>query len=302
MKRVLVTGASGFVGRQVTPLLAASGWDVHGVTSRARPARAALTWHQADLLDAAQRERLVERVQPSALLHLAWSSEPPGYWTDPANVSWLAASLELARHFQQRGGTRLVGAGTCAEYDWRGGICVERSTPLAPRSLYGSAKAACGTVLEAFGVQTGMSVAWGRLFFLFGPHDSPVRLVPSLVQRMASGRPARCTAGGHQRDLLHVADAAAALVALLESPVTGPVNIGSGAALRIGDVARRIADVLETPALLTVDEGPPENALVVADVTRLRDKVGWRPAAGTMAGLDETIRWWRDAAVAGAPR
>jgi nucleoside-diphosphate-sugar epimerase len=300
MKRVLVTGAGGFIGRHVTPLLAASGWDVHGVTSRDRPPHSALTWHRANLLDAGDRARLITAVEPSALLHLAWSSEPPGYWTDPANLNWLAATLELARLFKNHGGERLVGAGTCAEYDWRAGICVERQTPLAPRTLYGATKAASGTVLEAYGVQTGLSVAWARLFFLFGPHDSPARLVPSLVRRLAFGQPARCQTGRHARDFMHVADAAAALVATLESKLEGPVNLGSGTALHVEVVARHIAATLDTPGLLTVEDGPPDDALVMADVTRLRNEVEWRPAADTMTRLDETIAWWR-ATPAAAP-
>jgi nucleoside-diphosphate-sugar epimerase len=302
MKRVLLTGAGGFVGRHLTPLLAEAGWDVHAVSTRGPREGSGVTWHQADLLEAVDRERLVGSVGARALVHLAWMSKPPGYWTDPENVRWLAGTLELARLFRERGGERLVGAGTCAEYDWRASPCVERSTPLTSRTLYGVTKAACGTVLERFGGQTGMSVAWGRLFFIFGPHDSPLRLVPSLVRDLAAGRPARCNAGSHARDFLHVADAASALVALLESDVTGPVNIGSGVSMYIGDVARRVASVLRRPSLLTVDAGPAEDTLVLADVTRLRDEVGWRASPDTMARLDDTIEWWRSTTEAGAAR
>ena len=302
MKRVLVTGAGGFVGRHAVPLLIAAGWDVHGVSSQRHRTKGDLTWHHANLLDAGHRERLIDTVRPTALLHLAWCSEPPGYWTDPANIQWLAATLELARLFETRGGRRLVGAGTCAEYDWRSGICVEATTPLAPRTLYGTAKAACGTVLHAFGTQVGLSVAWARLFFLFGPHDSPLRLVPSLVQSMSAGRAARCRAGQHARDFIHVEDAASALVSLLDSGVTGPVNVASGTATRVEVIARHVAQTLGTPDLLAIDPGSPDDALVVADVTRLRTEVGWQPATDMMTRLDDTIRWWQRTTVSEASR
>ena len=298
MKRILVTGAGGFVGRHVTPLLTAAGLDVHAVSSRDRSGAGDCTWHRADLLDPAEREALIRDTRPDSLLHLAWEATPPAYWRSPENLRWLTASLDLIRLFAEHGGSRIVGVGSCAEYDWTFGYCTERMTPLAPSSLYGTTKAACGSVFEAYARETGLSAAWARLFFLFGPFDSPVRLVPSLVRTLAAGAPARCTAGAHVRDFLHVSDAASALAALLQSDVSGPVNIASGAPVRVGDLARRIADRLGCPALLTVDEGPRDGALVCANIGRLRDEVRFSPRLDTLTALDETIEWWRSPAAA----
>ena len=295
MSRVLVTGARGFVGRHVCAALSGADVEVHAVSSSSTAAvsdTGAVVWHRADLLDRGQRDALLAAVQADALIHLAWYAKPPHYWRDPENLPWVTATLDLVRGFAERGGTRVVGAGTCAEYDWRYGHCVERQTPLAPATLYGAAKSACGGVLEAYGRETGLSVAWARLFFLFGPHDSPVRLVPSLAAAIAAGQPARCTSGRHLRDFLYVADAAAAMVTLLRSPVTGPVNIASGTPTRIADVARRVAEQLGRPDLLTIEDGSPDHPLVAASVTRLREEVGWRPAHDVWRALDETVRWW----------
>jgi nucleoside-diphosphate-sugar epimerase len=292
MSRILVTGASGFIGRQITPLLTAAGFDVQAVTSQARMAGDDCTWHVADLLDASQREHLVRSARADALLHLAWCATPPDYWHSPENLRWLAASLDLVHLFTAHGGTRIVGVGSCAEYDWNQGYCTEGMTPLLPATLYGATKAACGSVLDAYGKQTGAIAAWARLFFLFGPFDSPLRLVPSLVRTLGAGQPAQCTAGSHVRDFLHVADAAAALVALLRSTLTGPVNIGSGTPLRVGDVARHVAAQVGRPELLSVSDGPASDALVAANVSRLRDELGWQPAHDIFSRLDETIAWW----------
>ncbi|MEO6212472.1 MAG: NAD(P)-dependent oxidoreductase [Vicinamibacterales bacterium] len=299
MTRVLVTGAGGFVGRHVMAALASAGRDVHAVASTAqRHDGGDVTWHEADLLNAVQRETLVAAVRADALVHLAWCARPPDYWRHPDNLRWLTASLELVRVFAEQGGTRVVGAGTCAEYDWRSGYCTEETTPLVPATLYGTAKAACGSALNAYGLETGLSVAWGRLFFLFGPHDSPARLIPSLVTALHAGEPARCAAGSHVRDFLHVADAAAALVALLDSQITGPVNIASGIPVRVGDLARGVASRVGRPDLLSVEEGSPTDAMVAANISRLRDGVGWRPSLDAAAALDDTVRWWRSAEAA----
>lgn len=293
MKRVLVTGASGFVGRHVTGLLTGADFDVHAVSASGRHPVENCTWHRADVLEPRQRETLVEAVKPDTLLHLAWHARPPDYWSASENTAWLTASLDLFRLFADNGGTRVVGAGTCAEYDWRHGYCSELTTPLLPTSLYGATKAACGCVLNSYASQTGLSAAWGRFFFLFGPYDSPLRLVPSLVRKLAAGQSARCTAGNHVRDFLHVADGAEALVELLRSGVTGAVNIGSGAPLRIGDIARQIGAAMGRADLLTIDDGPAEHAFVCANIARLRDEVGWRPGCDTRSRLDDTIRWWQ---------
>ena len=299
MTKVLVTGARGFVGRHVLDALARFDVEIHAVAASAPPRGSDRhTWHEADLLDPVQREQLVAAVGADTLLHLAWCAKPPDYARHPDNLRWASATLELARAFEANGGTRMVGVGTCAEYDWRYGFCTENLTPLAGSTLYGVAKAAVGQVLEAYAAETGLSIAWGRLFFLLGPHDSPLRLVPSLVRDLNAGRPARCVAGSHVRDFLHVSDAGSALVALLRSGVTGAVNIASGSPVRLADVALGVAQRLGRGDLLSIDRGPSLNALVAANVSRLRDEVGWTPTRDFPAALDDTVAWWSSDAAA----
>ena len=94
MRRALVTGASGFVGAQVVPLLQASGFDVHAVSSRPQPPIPGVRWHRANLLEPDAAARVVSDARPSHLLHLAWYAEPKKYWTDPVNVRWVEASMK----------------------------------------------------------------------------------------------------------------------------------------------------------------------------------------------------------------
>ena len=119
----------------------------------------------ADLLAPGLAEALVREVRPTHLLHLAWYAEHHAYWTAPQNLDWVGASLRLVRAFAEQGGTRAVLAGTCAEYDWTQGVCVEGATPIRPRGLYGVAKDAVRRVVEAFAAGAGLSAAWGRIFF-----------------------------------------------------------------------------------------------------------------------------------------
>ncbi len=296
MKRVLVTGGSGFIGRAALAPLAARGFEVHVVGSRPpRRAAAGVTWHTHDLLAAGEPARVVDSVRPTHLLHLAWYAVPGKYWTGPENVDWVAASAALARAFEQRGGRRFVGAGTCAEYAPGEGDCDERTTPLAPATLYGTCKHATRIVVESLAAGR-FSFGWGRIFFLYGPHEHESRLVPGVVRALLAGREALCTAGTQVRDFTHVEDVAGAFAALLDSDVEGPVNIASGRPVAVADVVRTIARQLDAEPLVRLGARPipaGEPPSITASTARLRDEVGWVHKRSLASGLAETIEWWR---------
>jgi nucleoside-diphosphate-sugar epimerase len=297
MKKVLLTGASGFVGRHCLPLLIASGYEVHAVSSKERPENLRdAHWHQTDLLSSEQVSELIARVEPTYLLHFAWHAVPGEYWTSVENFRWVQASLHLLQTFAQRGGERLVMAGTCAEYDWKYGYCSEQVTPLNPSTLYGSCKHALHLMLDAFAQQTGLSTAWGRIFFLYGPYEHPKRLVASVTRSLLQGEPALCSHGNQIRDFLHVKDVAGAFVALLNSDSRGAVNIASGRPVALKDIIYKIAQHLHRPDLIQLDAipaPPDEPPLLVADVARLRDETGWQPEFDLDSGIEQTINWWK---------
>src|SRR5689334_899041 len=117
VKSVLVTGASGFVGRPVLRYLQNQNFKVHAVHRKAADCHDDVTVHQADLLQQGEAERLMEAVRPTHLLHLAWDVLPGQFWSARNNLDWVAASLHLYRAFARSGGERAVFTGTCAEYD-----------------------------------------------------------------------------------------------------------------------------------------------------------------------------------------
>jgi nucleoside-diphosphate-sugar epimerase len=146
--------------------------------------------------------------------------------------------------------------------------------------------------VQSYALQTGISAAWGRIFFLYGPEENPNRLIPSILHPILEGKPACCRSGDHVRDLLHVHDVASAFVALLQSEVTGPVNIGSGDRVTLGEVSLLAARLIGRQDLLTVEHLPatPENpASILADVTRLRREVGWKPQYNLTSGLEQVV-------------
>jgi len=186
-------------------------------------------------------------------------------------------------------------AGTCFEYDWSHGFCSERVTPLVPSSLYGRCKNSLNQIFEGFCAQAGLSGAWGRIFFVFGPYEHPSRLVSSVVQSLLAKTPVPCTHGRQIRDFLYVEDVARAFVDLLCSEVEGSVNIASGEPLSVKDLTLTIGEMLNASELLEFGKiplSPSEPPLLVADVRRLRDEVGFRPRYSLEEALAKTIRFW----------
>ncbi len=300
MKRVLLTGASGFIGRQAIAPLLEQGYEVHGVSTVAQT-RPHVQWHQADLFDMQQSDALMQKIRPTHLLHFAWYAVPGKYWTAPENRRWVEASTALLQAFQHVGGQRVVMAGTCAEYDWNFGQCDEQTTPLQPATLYGQCKHELQTALSAYAGQAGFSNAWGRIFSLYGPHEYPSRLVASVILALLRGETAKCSEGSVIRDYLHVADVASAFVALLDSEVQGAVNIGAGHGVALKDVVDRIGMKMGRPDLIRRGALPTpasEPSLLVANTVRLQG-TGWVPHHTLDSGLDDTIAWWRSQHAAG---
>lgn len=297
MKKVLLTGASGFIGRYCVPILIEKGYEVHAVyNNHPGPEYDGVYWHHVDLLNGEQTHEVVSSVKPASLLHLAWYAEPGKFWSSRENFSWLRSSLALLDSFVVAGGRRVVMAGSCAEYDWRYGYCVENLTPVSPSSVYGNCKNLLRQALEIYSKEYSLTSTWGRVFFLYGEHEYQARLVPSVINSLINNEPALCTHGRQIRDFLYVEDVAHAFVSILESNVSGPVNVASGNPVRIGDIVSNIADKLNARELVRMGALESENEpnIILADINRLTLEVGWTQKYDLDIGLGRTIDWFKE--------
>jgi nucleoside-diphosphate-sugar epimerase len=298
VKRVLLTGASGLIGRHAGSALVERGYEVHAVARHPPPGRDGhLNWHAVDLFDLRATEDLVAKLVPTHLLHLAWDTEPGVYLTSDVNERWREVSAALLEAFGRHAGRRAVLAGTCFEYDWSAASePLTEGAPLRPRSPYGVAKDALRRDAEGVAADADLSLAWGRVFFLFGPGEHPRRLVASIAQRLLAGEPAPCSDGRQVRDFLFSAEVARAFVALLDSPTRGPVNIASGTGVAVRHLAELVGSAAGRPDLLqfgALPRAPDDPPRVVGDATRLREDIGWRPVVTLSEAVARTVTSWR---------
>lgn len=291
-ERALLTGAAGFVGRQLAPALAAAGFEVHAIVHAAPEAPAgAASAHRADLLSPGAAAALVREIRPALLVHAAWFVAHGRFWTAPENADWLDASTDLAGAFAAAGGRRILGIGSCAEYaptDAADGAPWPETRALAPETPYGQAKVALAARLTSLAVRTGVSVAWARLFHLFGPGEHPDRLVPAVMRALREGRGAAVASGTPVRDVAGTGFIGRALAALAASRVEGPVNVASGEATSIRALVERIAAIAGRPDLPrfgALPDRPGKVPFMVADTGRLRREAGFAEPPALEADL-----------------
>jgi nucleoside-diphosphate-sugar epimerase len=294
---VLVTGATGFLGSHCLARLVEHGYDVLGLyRERALQDVPGVRWVRGDVMDRAAIRRLLEEQRPKGLLHLAWFVEPGKLITDSSNVSWVSASLDLIRAFRESGGERCTISGSCYEYDWQFGYCVEDVTPCEPDTLYGAAKDSLRRTFLAYCNVSNLSGSWGRAFFMYGPRENPARLVSSVIISLLKGSPAKSSHGLQVRDYLHIQDVADGMVALFDSQGRGAYNIAGGIPTTVREIVELLGKITGRSDLLQIGALPAranDAPLVLGDGRRTLNDTGWKPRLTLETGLSATVDWWR---------
>ncbi|MCM1338109.1 MAG: NAD(P)-dependent oxidoreductase [Muribaculaceae bacterium] len=294
-KKVLVTGGTGFIGRNVVNELLSRGYEVHSlVYPPFAPEQDGLVQYEMNLMDTNALEIFFKEHKFENLIHLAWYVGPKCHISD-FNMDWTISTLNLLKYFKENGGKKFLGAGTISEYEYKYGYLREDETPTDPQTLYGNSKNAIYNIAKVYCRQNGIDFKWPRIFNLYGPAEKPQRLMPSVINSCLKGEDVKVSDCLKFQDYLHVEDTARGIVDVFESDVQGAVNICSGKPVQLRTIVEKIAQLTDFKGKILWGAIPAAfgDDLVVGNNEKLKS-IAWVPKYDLEDGLIQTINWWRN--------
>jgi nucleoside-diphosphate-sugar epimerase len=299
---IVVTGGAGFIGANLVRRLAALGARVHAVVAPSSPLwrledEAAIVLHRADLTDAPALEGVIRRAAPVLVFHLAArGAARHGLGTATLVHANVIGTVNLLEATSRVPLVRFVHVGGSSEYGPHDGPMREddRLDPITP---YGASKAAATLLCRQTARAHGRPIVILRPFSVYGPWESPSRLVPSAIRAAVDGCELPLTAPGYRRDLVHVDDVVDACLAAAAAdlPPGEIVNVGTGQEWTNEDVVSAISTVMGRVIRTRpgeYDARLSDTAHWVADVRKAERLLGWTPRRMLREGLEQTVQWW----------
>ncbi|MBS5859848.1 NAD(P)-dependent oxidoreductase [bacterium] len=294
-KKVLITGGTGFIGRNVVDELISRGWEVHSlVFPPFAPEKEGLIQYEMNLMDTDAVNKFLKEHNFENLIHLAWYVGPKCHVHD-LNLDWTLATLNLLKNFKENGGKRFAGAGTISEYEYKYGYLLEDETPTSPKTLYGESKNSIYKIASVYCKQNGIEFKWPRIFNLYGPAEKSQRLMPSVINSCLKGEDVKVSDCLKFQDYLHVKDTACGIVDVFESDIEGAVNICSGKPVQLRAIVEKIAELTNFKGKILWGAIPAAfgDEVVVGNNEKLKS-IGWNQKYSLEEGLKETIDWWKE--------
>ncbi|NBQ98211.1 MAG: NAD(P)-dependent oxidoreductase [Actinobacteria bacterium] len=264
MKKFLVTGAAGFLGRHVVTALAGSDVQVAAVVRSGSEDRAKVlpgVVHVISSPDIFAEDASWWKQQCAdidAVLHLAWYTKSIDYLVSEQNQHCAAGTLQLADGAIKAGVRRFVGIGTCLEYE-QTGERLTTSTRLRPVGEYAESKAATFFRLGRLFDQHSVSFSWCRLFYLYGEGEHESRLVPYLHRQLREGREVRLSNPEQVLDFMDVKDVAERLASIALSERNGAFNVCSGHGTTVRELSLQVAREYGRESLIVDADSKPES-------------------------------------------
>ncbi len=300
--KILITGASGFVGAKTAHFAAEAGDEVFAIvrpgstSTRLANLNKSIRQIDLDLRDTTKLRATVLQYKPDAILHLGWSGVSNAMRFDEIQIQDnIGSSCALAAAGAEAGTQTFIGIGSQAEYGASSEM-LETSAP-NPTTLYGAAKLSTMYLTRQLAHQAGMRHVWLRLFATYGPQDNSCWLIPFLIDEMLAGRRPKTTLGTQYWDWLYVDDVARAILAVARSKqASGIFNFGSGQAVQVRYVVESLRDLIAPNMELVFGEVPfrPDQIMFLrADISRLQAATDWTPQVSIDEGLRASVEWRR---------
>lgn len=303
--KVLLTGATGFVGSYLLELLLNNN---HQVQVLLRPE--SQTWRITHLLSHHNISLLygdlnditessfknnIKSFGPEAIIHLAWQGVGNKDRNDTKQLVNIQQSIDLVRLAKDLNIKTFIGLGSQAEYGPCSNIISEQQ-PTLPTTCYGVAKLSTSLVLQELCEKFNIRYAWLRLFSSYGPKDNDSWLIPYLVNSFKNNISPDLTKCEQLWDYIHVADVASAIYSvLISSQANGRFNLGSGQANKLMDIVIYIKNKVNPNIQVNIGVVPyrPDQVMhLEADISKIKKHTKWMPQKDLYQGLDETVEWF----------
>lgn len=273
MKKVLITGASGLLGRSILNRLAGlDKYYLYAVTTKNRNLQDSMNmeWIECDLTDSGRRKNVLEAVCPDIMIHLAWNQEKADFRMSSENLRWLEISMDLLFLFEKCGGKKFLFAGSSSEYDGESGRFSENDD-ISPESLYGLCKKTFNEFAVQYCRKQKMQYVGMRFFTVYGKLDRhDFGAIPSIRSSLQAGTPIVCKSPSTTRDYIFADDAANVVRQLMELGFCGIINVASGESRTMQEVFETMARVMEKESLVSMAQDAQLGKRLEADISLMK--------------------------------
>jgi nucleoside-diphosphate-sugar epimerase len=291
-KRVLITGARGFIGKYLAAELLRQGADVTGLTVDSSGGDDRMSWIKCDITSPATLKGIGKNID--IVFHLAAISNVDASIRDPVitlstNTFGTANLLEESRISDVK---KFVYISSAHVYGVPQYLPVDEAHPVVPREPYAASKIASEQIVQAYANAYGLDYGILRPFNVFGAGQDTSFLIPGVISQAMKDGAIRVGNTDPTRDFLYVDDCVNGFLCVAERG-TGIYNIGSGEDRSIASVVEKIRDLVNPGIAIEIDEnrkraGKVEIPRMLADISRLKG-LGWTPAVGFDEGLARTV-------------
>lgn len=289
MKKVLLTGATGLIGKEALQPLLDAGFEVFAISTKDQVSKENINWIKADIFDFEQIKKVFLEIKPEYLLHFAWVASGD-YLSSETNYKLVDASMNMLKAFKENNGKRAVFAGTCFEYEFKNEPLKENDR-LNPKTVYAQCKNELREKAEEYCQNNGISFGWGRIFYVYGHQENEKRLTPHLINSIKDKKSVVINCGTLVKDYMYTKDVASAFVKFLDSNVSGCVNICTSIGISLEDYSKTIAKKLNGENFLVIkNEATGQPPAIIGDNSRLVNEIKFSPKFNLDEALNEILK------------
>lgn len=289
-KKVLLTGVTGLIGKEIIEPLKNLGYEISALTIDENNPDNGVNWIKCNLFDEESVKKAFETVKPTHLLNFAWATTGD-YLSSDINLEFLKAGINLLKYFKQNGGKRAVYVGTCFEYKFKDEPLKEYDD-VNPQTLYATSKNALREIAESFCKTNQISFGYGRIFYVYGHGENEKRLTAHLIKTLQENKEVTINCGRLIKDYMYTKDIAGGFAAFLDSNVEGIVNMATGKGISLRDYSTYIAKKLGKEKYLIIkEEETNQPEIIVGDNTRLTKEVGYKIKYTFEQAIDEILNY-----------